>query len=40
MNRFEWHPHLDPLRLDLEIKRTEDGRVVVKQARPYVTFKP
>ncbi len=31
------YPELSPLSLDLEIKHTADGRVVVKQARPFVT---
>lgn len=32
----EVYPDIAPLRLDLEIKRTEDGRVVLKQVRPYL----
>lgn len=36
----EVYPDLDPLRLDLEIKRTRDGRIVVKQARPYIALEP
>jgi pyruvate, water dikinase len=31
------YPARDPLRLDLEIKLTEDDRIVIKQARPYVS---
>ncbi|HRE89610.1 MAG TPA: PEP/pyruvate-binding domain-containing protein, partial [Myxococcota bacterium] len=34
----EVYPDLEPLRLDLEIKRTRDGRIVVKQARPYIAL--
>jgi hypothetical protein len=30
------YPQHDPLRLDVEVKVTEDGRIVLKQARPYV----
>src|SRR5690606_28261239 len=39
---FEAHvyPELRPLRLDLEIKRTRDERIVVKQARPHVASEP
>jgi len=32
----EVYAHLTPLRLDLEIKRTRDSRIVIKQARPYI----
>jgi hypothetical protein len=32
----EVYPHITPLRLDLEIKRTRDDRIVIKQARPYI----
>jgi pyruvate, water dikinase len=37
-NHFETsvYPDVVPLRLDFEIKVTEDGRVVLKQARPFV----
>lgn len=34
----EVYPDIEPLRLDLEIKRTRDGRIVVKQARPYIAL--
>lgn len=34
----EVYPDLAPLRLDLEIKRTRDGHIVVKQARPYIAL--
>jgi hypothetical protein len=34
------YPARDPLRLDLEIKLTEDDRIVIKQARPYVSAGP
>jgi len=30
------YPDIVPLALDLELKRTADGRIVVKQARPYL----
>lgn len=41
---FQVHDHfaaavyadIAPLRLDLEVKRTVDGRVVLKQVRPYL----
>ncbi len=41
-DHFEGHvyPHLDPLRLDMEIERLPDGDIVIKQARPYVSFDP
>jgi hypothetical protein len=32
----EVYPDLTPLRLDLEVKRTRDGRIVLKQVRPYL----
>lgn len=32
------YPDLAPLRLDLEVKRTHDQRLVIKQARPYVAL--
>ena len=32
----EVYPDLTPLALDLEIKRTADGRIVLKQVRPYL----
>lgn len=32
----EVYPDLAPLSLDLEIKRTTDGRIVLKQVRPYL----
>ena len=32
----EVYPDVTPLRLDLEVKRTADGRVVLKQVRPYL----
>jgi pyruvate, water dikinase len=37
---FEAHvyPALEPLVLDLEIKVTADGRLVIKQARPFVAY--
>jgi len=39
---FEAHvyPDIEPLRLDLEIKVTNDDRIVIKQARPYVSVEP
>lgn len=39
---FEAHvyPDIQPLRLDLEIKVTNDDRIVIKQARPYVSVEP
>ena len=36
----EVYPHLDPLRLDMEVEVTSDDRVVIKQVRPYVTWEP
>ncbi len=32
----EVYPDIEPLALDLEIKRTSDNRVVLKQVRPYL----
>lgn len=32
----EVYPSIRPLRLDLELKHTRDGRVSIKQARPFV----
>jgi hypothetical protein len=34
------YPSLVPLRLDLEIKKTRDDRVVIKQTRPFVSAEP
>ena len=34
------YPTRRPLRLDVEVKRTADGRIELKQARPYVTAGP
>ncbi|MCA9563315.1 MAG: hypothetical protein KC561_07490 [Myxococcales bacterium] len=34
------YSHLVPLRLDLEVKLTRDGRIVIKQVRPYVDVAP
>jgi pyruvate,water dikinase len=34
------YPSTTPLSLDLEIKLTEDDRIVIKQARPYRTIGP
>jgi pyruvate, water dikinase len=41
-DQFQSHvyPSLQPLSLDLEIKLTHDDRIVIKQARPYVTAGP
>ncbi|MBI2374671.1 MAG: hypothetical protein HYV07_11805 [Deltaproteobacteria bacterium] len=36
----EVYAHLDPVRLDLELKLTSSGDVVVKQVRPYVSRDP
>jgi hypothetical protein len=36
----EVYPHLAPLSLDVELKWARDGRVVIKQARPFVRFGP
>ncbi len=36
----EVYPHIDPLRLDMEVEVTADDRVVIKQVRPYVTWEP
>lgn len=30
------YPQIQPLALDLEIKRTRDDRIVIKQVRPYL----
>ncbi len=34
------YPNLAPLSMDVELKWTRDGRVVIKQARPFVSFGP
>lgn len=34
------YTELDPVRLDMEVKIDRDGRVVLKQVRPYVTADP
>jgi hypothetical protein len=34
------YPDLQPLSMDLELKETSDGRIVIKQARPFVSFEP
>jgi hypothetical protein len=36
----EVYPHLAPLSMDVELKWARDGRVVIKQARPFVSFGP
>jgi pyruvate, water dikinase len=34
------YPQLAPLSMDVELKWARDGRVVIKQARPFVSFGP
>jgi hypothetical protein len=34
------YTEIEPLRLDVEVDRTRDGTIVLKQVRPYVTFDP
>lgn len=34
------YPELDPLMLDIEVDVTMDGRIVLKQARPFATIGP
>lgn len=34
------YPHVSNLRLDLEVEVTFDGRIVIKQARPYLGYEP
>lgn len=34
------YPHLEAVSMDVELKHTRDGRVVIKQARPFVSFSP
>lgn len=34
------YPHLAPVSIDVELKHTRDGRIVIKQARPFVSFGP
>ena len=36
----EVYPDIEPLQMDFEIKVTDDGRVAIKQARPYVSALP
>ncbi len=36
----EVYPNVRPLRLDLEVKIERDGRVTLKQVRPYVNLEP
>ncbi|HEY0712026.1 MAG TPA: PEP/pyruvate-binding domain-containing protein, partial [Polyangia bacterium] len=34
------YPHRSPLALDIELKITQDGRLLIKQARPYLSALP